>query len=170
MDAEERKLQTLAAVTKLSTSLQQMVQEGRASFQLSRDINDFARSRGEEDMHGLLTIYPIQLYAECFKSLGVKSRRELEALWGQDFQYEEIRESVEELLTAEESYRALIEELDKVMAEYEEQTDLPPVGVGGQLSTADISLLDARSGDKVPLENLLSKSSCTLFVLRKHYV
>lgn len=163
------KVETLAAVNRLSSSLKKTVQDGRSNYEQSKDINDFVKSHGEKDLHGLLALYPVQLYAGCFKSLGVKSRRQLEALWSQHFQDDEMQEAVKDLMLAEEGYRAFIEELDQIMAAYEEQTALPVVGVGGQIST-DADFVDGSTGCAVSLKDLLQKSSYTLFVLRKHYV
>lgn len=164
------KLQVLAAVSKLASSLQQMVRDGRANYEHSGDINDFVKSHGEKELHGLLTVYPVQLYAECFRSLGIKSRKELEALWNQHSQDAEMKESVAELLLAEEQYRAFMEELDQIMNKHEEKTALPVAKLGGKLSTGGVELVDGSTGNAVSLDGLLQKSNRTLFILRKHYV
>lgn len=159
----------LAAVANLSASLNKMVQGGRENYKASGDINDFTKSHGEGHFHGLLSVYPVQLYAECFKSLGIKSRKELESLWSRYFNDEEMRDSVEELLSAEDGYRAFMEELDQIMTAHEEKTALP-VAAKGECLQSDATFTDAHTGDTMSLTSLLQKSPYTLFVLRKHYV
>lgn len=168
MAANEEKLCVLAAVSQLSTSLHKMVKDGRESYKTcGADINDFIKSH--EDLHGLIGIYPVQLYAQCFKSLGLKSRKELELLWSRYFSDERMQEAVEELLSAEESYKGFMDELDQLLAAYEEKTALPVVAEGDYLQS-EATFTEANTGDTVSLTELLQKSAHTLFVLRKHYV
>ncbi len=161
--------EVLAAVNKLSSSLKQMVQDGRANYERSLDINDFVRSHGADQLHGLLTVYPVRLYTECFKSLGVKTRASLEALSATYSHSSDMQESVKKLLLAEEGYKCFILELDEVMNDHEEKTALPVVGVGEHLHTA-ATFVDGITGDLVTLNSIVEKSQYTLFVLRKHYV
>ena len=161
--------EVLAAVSKLSASLKQMVEDGRANYKKSGDINDFVHSRGADHMHGLLTVYPVQLYADCFKTLGVETRASLESLWAQHCGHPDIQEAVEDLLGAEEGYREFIGELDQIMNAHEEEIALPVVSKGECLN-ADVSFVCGASGDTVSLNSLLEKSKYTLFILRKHYV
>lgn len=158
-----------SVINELSTSLRKMVEGGLAHLEKSKDINDFVTSRGAENLHGLLSVYPVQLYAECFKSLGMKSRTELETLWGKNFHHEEVRDAVEELLLAEDNYRSLVQELDRRMHAHEEAVALPVV-VAGECLRTEATFVEARSGDTISLKALLQKSLYTLFVLRKHYV
>lgn len=160
----------LAAVAKLSASLNEMVQDGRENYKQTGSINDFVKSHGKDSPHGLLTLYPVQLYAECFKSLGVKSRRELEDLWsGWYLRDEDMQRAAKELLSAEEAYEGFVEELNQIMATHEEETALPVITRGEHLLT-DATFTDAGTGDSISLSNLLKKAPYTLFVLRKHYV
>jgi len=159
----------LDALKKLSASLNQMVVEGRRKFEQSKDINDFAVSRGAENHHGLLALYPVQLYTQCFKSLSVKSRKELEVLWSRYSSDASMQEAGKELLLAEESYRAFMEELDSIMNAYEEEAALPVVSVGENIRT-NVGFMNGSTGSTVLLHDLLKECKYTLFVLRKHYV
>lgn len=159
----------LTAVDSLSGALNKMVQDGRQNYKEAKHINDFVKSHGKEDLHGLLKVYPVQLYVECFKSLGITSRKELENMWSRYFSDESVRLSVEALLTAEEGYKEFIVELDGIMSAHEEKTALPVVPIGGHLQT-DATFTEARSGTATSLNSLVKKCAYTLFVLRKHYV
>ena len=159
----------LQAVRTLARDLNKMVEEGRQQYQSSPDINGFVRSRGSDELHGLLLVYPVSLYVECFKTAGVKSRSELEALWASVYSDPDVSESVENLLAAEDGWVGFIAELDREMEAHEERTALPVVKVGGQFPL-DIPLVETMSGDSVHLKSCLEKSKYTLFILRKHYV
>lgn len=170
MASDEEKLHVLAAVSDLSAALNKLVKDGRENYKTSgANINDFVRSHGREDLHGLLTLYPVQLYAQCFKSLGLNSRKDLECLWSRHFSDEEMQGSVAELLSAEEGYEAFIGELDEIMAAHEEGTALPVAAKGGYLQSG-ATFTEASTGDTVSLTDILRESAYTLFVLRKHYV
>ena len=159
----------LTAVDSLTGALNKMVQDGREDYKQVQHINDFVKSHGKEELHGLLKVYPVQLYVECFKSLGITSRKELENLWSRYLSDESMRHSVEDLLTAEERYKEFVGELDEIMNVHEEKTALPVVPIGGHLQT-DATFPEARSGIATSLNSLLKKCAYTLFVLRKHYV
>lgn len=161
--------EVIAAVSKLSSSLKKMVVDGQAGYEKSKDINDFVKSHGTEHLHGLLTVYPVQLYADCFKSLAVNSRTSLEAVWAKYPHNSNLQQCVEELLAAEESYEAFISELDREMNSHEESAALPVVTKGGCLCT-DATFVECPSGKDVSLTSVLEKGKYTLFVLRKHYV
>ena len=168
MDSEKKSTLLLSVLT-LTGDLRKMVENGRKSYQSAPDINDFVKSHGSEELYGLLLVYPVNLYVECFKTAGVRSRKELEDNWSRFFTDTEVRESVEDLIAAEESYIELISELDKAMQDYEERTALPVVEVGGQVAL-DIPVVQTLSGDAIQLGSYLEKSTFTLFILRKHYV
>ena len=168
--AADEKQRIVSAVSKLSSDLRQVVEEGRRSFKSCTSINDFVLSRGpDEQPHGLYAIYPVSLYAECFRSAGVMTKKELEEKWSQYFHDSEVRECVEELLAAEDSYKLLIREIDNEMQRYEDQTAVPPVSVGENIP-ADLTLMEATTGEVVPLHSYYTKANFTLFILRKHFI
>ena len=169
VDMEQENDVLVSAVNKLAKDLHQVVEEGRKSFKYCADINDFVQSRGPDQPHGLYAIYPVSLYVECFRSAGVATRKELEERWSRHFHDTQVRESVEELLAAEDAYNTLMEEIEKEMQRYEDQTSVPLVSVGDSIP-ADLNLMEASSGEMVPLQTYCSKAEYTLFILRKHFI
>jgi len=163
---KERLLQAIKA---LRDGLVTMVKDGQDAYESCTDINSFTRSKGSDEKHGLLLVYPLELYVECFRTAGVRTREELEKLWNQFQSDSYVKTGVTELLKAEEQWVAFIAELDCLMNEYEEQTSLPVAEVGSCIPP-DLLLTETQSGDVIPLKTYLDKSKYTLFVLRKHYV
>lgn len=159
----------ISAVNKLAKDLHQVVEEGRKSFKSCADINDFVRSRGPDQPYGLYAIYPVSLYVECFRSVGVTTRKELEERWSRHFHDAQMRENVEELLSAEDAYSTLMEEIEREMQQYEDQTALPVLSVSDRIP-ADLNLMETTSGEMTPLQSYCSKAKYTLFVLRKHFI
>lgn len=165
--AEDEKQTIVSAVRKLSMDLRHIVEEGKRSLNSCTNINEFVLSCGPDDEpHGICTIYPVSLYVECFRSAGVTTKKELEEKWSQYFQDSEV---LEELLAAEDSYRLLIGKIEDEMQRYEDQTAVPPVSVGESIP-ADLTLLEATSGEVVPLHSYYTKAKFTLFILRKHFI
>ena len=167
--AANEKQAIVSAVRKLSTDLRQVVEEGKRSFNSCTNIEEFVLSRGPDEPHGLYAIYPVSLYAECFRSAGVMTKKELEEKWSRYFHDSEVRECVEELLAAEDSYKLLIGKIEDEMQRYEDQTTVSPVSVGESIP-ADLTLLEATSGEVVPLQSYYTKAKFTLFILRKHFI
>ena len=159
----------ISAVNKLAKDLHQVVEEGRKSFKWCTDINEFVLSHGPDKPHGLYAIYSVSLYVECFRSASVTTRKELEERWSRYFHDTQVRECVEELLSAEDAYNTLMEEIEREMQRYEDQTAVPVVSLRDQIP-ADLSLLEATSGEMIPLQSYCSKTKYTLFVLRKHFI
>ena len=168
MASEGRDL-VVSSVKKLAKDLQQVVEDGHKSLKAATNINDFVLSHGPDKPHGLYAIYPVSLYAECFRTTGVVTRKEVEETWSRHFYDSEVRECVEELLSAEEAYRSLIKEIEREMQRYEDATAVPIVSVGDRLPEG-LSLTEARSGEAVGLQNYCKKTKYTLFVLRKHFI
>lgn len=166
---EHERAVLVSAVNKLAKDLHQVVEEGRTSFKSCADINDFVRSRGPDQPYGLYAIYPVSLYVQCFRSVGVTTRKELEERWSRHYHDTQVRENVEELLSAEDGYNTLMEEIEGEMQRYEDQTAVPIVSVGNCIP-ADLSLMEATSGEMIPLQSYCSKAKYTLFVLRKHFI
>lgn len=160
----------LQAVRTLATGLNSMVQDGRQAFESSgRDINDFVISHGPDELHGLMGIYPVSLYVDCLRTVGVNTRKELESLWASFYSDMTVRECVEELLVAEDSWISFVAELDQQMKDYEEKTALTTVNLGDCIPL-DITLIETKSNETLSLKSCVERSPFTLFILRKHYV
>lgn len=167
--ASNEKDRLVSSVRKLAKDLQQVVEKGRELFKSSTDINEFVLSHGPDEPHGLYAIYPVSFYAECFPSADVLTRKELEEKWSRHFHDSDVRECVEELLASEDEYRSLMAEVEAEMQLYEDKTAVPTVSVGEDLPS-DVTLIEATSGQMVPLQTHYTKARYTLFVLRKHFI
>ena len=160
----------VSTVATLTRELHRVVEEGRKSFKSCTDINEFVLSRGADEPHGLYNIYPVSLYAQCFRSAGVATKKELEETWSRYFNDSEVRECVDELLAAEDAYRSLIKEIEAEMQHYEDATAVPVVSLGESIP-GGLALTEANSGETIPVvQNVCSKANYTLFVLRKHFI
>lgn len=156
------------ALSKLASELTTMIANTKASYHRSR-LDSFLNRDSRE--HGLLSLYPVGAYYSCFLSAGVKTRKELEELWSSLYTTESVRDAVDELLSAEESYREYISEIDNDLQQGLEDSLSPfeTSTLGSQLPVK-MTLVDASSGTSIGLESLLQRSQLTLFVFRKLYL
>ena len=155
------------ALSNLASELTTMIAKTKTSSHRSR-LDSFLNRDSRE--HGLLGLYPVGAYYSCFLAAGVKTRKELEELWSGLYTTESVRDAADELLSAEESYRMYISEIDNDLQQLEESlSPLEPSTLGSQLPLS-MTLVDASSGTSIGLESLLQRSQLTLFVFRKHYV
>ncbi len=170
MEASEDGGELAVIISNLASSLVSMVQKGRSEYELSgRDIVSFCRSSGPLKTSGLLNVYPVQEYAQCFRAAKVKSREELDGLCNENLANQCLQSSVSALVSAEKDYRNFITELDEDCRMHEDKIKHPVLKVG-DLCKEDIKFVQAHSGTETSLRDILANSSKTLFVLRKHYV
>ena len=102
-------------------------------------------------------------------AVGVMTRKELEALWSKHYTDESVRESVEELLTAEDNHRAFIREVDVDLQKVEDKLRPTEISSLGSQLPGELSLVEATSQKSITIESLLKQSRFTLFIFRKHY-
>ena len=157
----------LPALKKLIRGLTVMVEDGRENFRTMRS------ERLEEYVNadckvGLLAIQPIDEYIDCLEETGVKTREELEELWKGCYHDEEVRECVEEILSLEESFQELYDEIDGEIQKAEDGLAVQVTRVH-DLLPADLSLIECKSGKAVHLKSIWKKSKFTLFVPLKFY-
>ena len=166
-EEREKRSRLVASLAKTTRTWHSVLEQVRADFKQSSDINEFLRKDKDRPV---TVIYKrmVAAYTECMLANGVATRKELEQLWGGLFHDEEVRETVEELLEAEQSYAELSAEADRELQKYEDQ-----VAVANPLSVGDtvpaLSLVEAETGEAVPVDKYLKRSKLSLFILVRHF-
>ena len=160
----------LPALRKLNEELTKMVEDGRESLPGIRSnvncLEDFLKV--EWDV-GLFALQPFFIYVDCLKAVGVKTRAELEEMWRGCYHDKEVRDSVEELLSLEESLQAFYDNVDVEIQKAEDQLAIQNVTkVDDQLPT-NLAITNCCSGEVVSLENVWKQSKFTHFVFLKFY-
>ena len=158
----------LPPLRKLNQELTKMVEDGKVNFQEMRSnrLEEFLNVDCEV---GIITLRPMLNYLYCLKAVGVKTRAELEEMWKGCYHDEEVRESVEEVLSLEESLQELFEDIDVELQKAEDQIAIQNVTKVGDWLPSDLSLSKCRSGEMVQLEKVLKQSKFTLFDALKFY-
>ena len=159
------KPQLLSAIATLSEKIARAVQKAKEDFKASPDVYDFLDIKNPDPR--TQTLFLVPPYVECFKSLGVSTRAELEQLWAREYSDPEVREKVEELLETEESIREFATEVDKVLISHERAANTP--ACVGQSLPKDLLLTDAETGEQVALEMYWKRSKFTWFVFLRHF-
>ena len=153
----------LPALRKASAELTEMVENGRKNFETMKydRLDEFVNA---DCKVGLFALRPILLYIDCMEEAGVKTRAELEELWKGCYHDEEVRETVEEFLSLEESLQELYDEVDVEIQKAEDQASFQNITKVGEQLPTDLSLTECKSGILVHLENVWKQSKFTLFV------
>uniref|UniRef100_A0AAQ5Y4M7 Selenoprotein L n=1 Tax=Amphiprion ocellaris TaxID=80972 RepID=A0AAQ5Y4M7_AMPOC len=116
--------------------------------------------------HKISTLFGlISAGGDLYRSLGVKTKSEAEAIWKKFYHHAEVREQVEELMQLETEWDSFLESVDTGLQTSQEQ--LPVAKTGDSLSP-DIAFTDARSGESVTLGQYLSQGQKLLLVLIRH--
>ena len=165
-DAGDEKALLLSSLEKLTDGLNKVVEEGRRSYKES----GLDKYLSFENPNGIRCLFrPMPLYVECMRAVGVRTRSELEGVWMGCFSDGQVRERVDDLLSAEERFGEFVAEVDQELKKKEDALDLQNVVTLGDQLPADLSLTKAKSGEVVSLESLWRKSKYTMFVLLRHF-
>lgn len=162
---ESEQTHLLSAISNLSEKIASTVKQAREDFKAASDVYEFINTRNVAA--GILKLFIMPLYIECFKSVGVKTRAELEELWTKQYSDHDVREIVEELLENEDSVREFAVEVDRELILHEKKSN-PPAEVG-QALPKDMALIDAETGQEMPLETYWKESKFTWFVFLRHF-
>ena len=118
---------------------------------------------------GMFTVQPFLIYVDCLKAVGAKTQAELEEMWKGCYHDEEVRESVEELLSLEESLQELYDDIDVEIQKAEDQLAIQNITKVGDQLPADLCLTNCCSGEVGNIENVWKQSKFTHFVFLKFY-
>ena len=143
------------AITTLYEGLDQSLKITQDKIKSSSDVENSIKALGRA----------IGLYTECFKKLDVKFRVELEALFQKYFRYSDIQDGVEDLLDVENSWNKFLKDMDDEAAAEQVGDFLKE----GDPAPADLEFIDARSGDKVKLGQLMEHKQPILLICLRHY-
>ena len=158
----------LPALRKLNQELTKKVQDGKKNFQEMR-LDRLEEFLNVDCAVGLIALRPLLNYLYCLKAVGVKTRAELEEMWKECYHDKEVRESVEELLSLEESLQELYDDIDVELQKVEDRLAFHNITKVGEQLPADLVVIKCRSKEVFNLENVWKQSNYTLFVPLKFY-
>ena len=157
----------LSALQKLNQELTKKVGDGRENFEKMKfdRLDEFLNN---DCKVGIVNVAPIFSYVQCLKTVGAKTRAELEEMWKGSHD-EEVRECVEELLSLEESLQGLYDDIDVELQIKEDQLAIQSITKVGDQLPVNLALTNCHSGEVVTLESIWKQSKYTLFVPLKFY-
>ena len=158
----------LSALRKLNQELSKKVGDGRKNFESMKfdRLNEFLNFDCEV---GIANVTPLYSYFQCLKTVGAKTRAELEEMWKRWYHDKEVKECVEELLSSETNIQELYDDIDVEVQKTEDQLAFPNFTKVGEQLPADLALTNCRSGEVINLENVWKQSKLTLFLPFKFY-
>ena len=165
--SEKEKLVT--SLSKLIESMEAVVQEGERDCRDAGGVNDYIKL---ENPRGIKLMFkPMPVYAQCMIEHGMKTWKDFEGIIKKYYKDDRVQELVEELLSAEDSYKHFVEKREKELATVEKGNSFSESEIltVGQTIPRDLALLEAQSGDSKPLTNYCKKAKYTLFILMRHY-
>ena len=158
----------LSALRKLNQELSKRASDGRKNFEAMKfdRLNEFLTFDCEV---GIINVDLLFSYVQCLKTVGAKTRAELEQIWKGCYQDKEVRECVEELLSLEASIQELYDDIDVEVQKAEDQLAIQNITKVGEQLPADLALTNCSSGEMVNIENIWKQSKFTHFVFLKFY-
>ena len=160
----------VSSLSTLQEKCTAVLQQARKNFQARKDLHHYLSFFNE---NGIGTLFGVSsAYADCMKTLGVRTKEEFEQLWKQHSSDPGVKEAVEGMLEGEKKFAEFVAEVDNEMGNtpYEDENGCSedPAAVG-QVLPKDLHLLDATSGQPVTLDTYWKESKFTLFILIRHF-
>ena len=153
----------------LAESITSMVERARAS-RSSYTLQQFVNADRRKENAGIYLLYPVQEYVRCFRALGVRDRAELETLCKRRYAETEVREAFDDFMQSEDDFGDFIAEVDREVKTTEDKMIPRNILSVGSTLPGHLELLDADFNRIVSLGETLTRSACTLFVFKRHYV
>ena len=166
--AEEERQKLLSSLSKVVESLEDVVQQGERDHQVAGSVDSYMKL---ENPRGIKLMFkPMPVYAECMSNHVMVTWKDFEGVVSKHYKDDGVQDLVEELLSAEETYERFVQKLEKELAVVEDSSLCHEnvLTVGKQIP-ADVTLLEAGSGESKPLISHCSKAKYTLFILMRHY-
>lgn len=157
-----------SSLSALAEKVVQKVEDCKDHLKTCPDLNEFLSVKNPSGIRQLFHIMPV--YAEVMEKVGVRTKIQLEELWARRYVEEAVRDSVEQLLEAEEGMAEFIQDVDKQL-DKEEDSILEKnllLHVGDHFPE-ELVVTEVPSGQDVPLGESWKGSRYTLFVLMRHF-
>lgn len=164
-DSKADKLLLLSTLSTLSEKITAVVEQAKEDFKAAKDVYEFIKT--ENISAGICKLFIMPAYIECFKTLGVKTRKQMEQLWSKQYSDHKVRQAVEDLLENENSVEEFAAEVEKVLRSHEKKSN--PCAKVGQYLPKALSLIDAETGQESSLESYWKGSKYTWFVFLRHF-
>jgi len=145
---------------KISSDLDNLTRN--AHVLVNKDVNSFVNGKLGSHFGPA-----IKLYSELFKTIGVRSRTELENEIKKNFRNQEVRDSFEGLLECETSWNKLVGSLDEHLSKSQSTNEIKL----GEVCGEEIDLVDTRSGTTTSISSLLGSLDYSFLhcVLLRHF-
>ena len=154
----------VSSLSALTEKIQSTVEGAREAYSQAELFEFLAYSHDAN--WGVMKLFAVTpAYAECLKKLGLQSKAELEQLWEKHDGEPGVKDAVQKLLLAENSFTEFVDEVEGKLIPFENRlTTKEPVQVGQHLPK-DHPLIDVSSGKSLTLEACWKEAKYTLFVL-----
>lgn len=156
------------SLRKLAEDINKVVNETREEYCGGTQIEKFVDVPSA--MGGVRNLWShVANYIECLRVNCVSKYSDLEELWKCHYGREEVRDTVEDVLQAEEEHKDLLQEIERDFVEKQDSgASLKTLKVGDCISEG-LRVTDARSKKECDIETYWKKSNTTLFVMLRHF-
>lgn len=157
----------ISSVSTLSEKIECVVSQVRENFKASTDLYDFIKLGNRNGISALFAVS--HAYSDCMKAMGVRTKAEMEQLWGKHYSDVLVRDTVEALLDGEESFTEFLAEVERELIPCEDESVTNDPAMVGQVLTKDLTLLDVSSGQHSTIDAYWKGTKFTLFVVVRHF-
>lgn len=165
----KERLELLDCLSRVVESMDSVIVDGEKHIKEAGSVDEYMKL---ENPRGIKLLFrPMPVYAECISKHMVDTWKDFEEIVRKHYKDEGVKDLVEELLSAEETFEDFIRKREQELTEFEKNRSLSEQDVLtlGKVIPKDLTLIDAQSGDSRPITTFCSKSKYTLFILMRHY-
>lgn len=163
----EEKLLLVSCLDKITASLEETISKGKESFSKTRDVEKFISYDNPQGIRRLFA--PMSVYAQAMSDMRLKSWNEMEQYLSKHYKDEDVCESVENLLSAEDDYKDFVSAVEKDLVKVEKESEFRDILSVGDQVPDELSLILSTVGKDVQLASYWKKTRFTLFILIRHF-
>ena len=162
---QERSL-LVSTLHQITECLESTVGESKDVFQATQDVHNYISLDNPKGIRQLFA--PMAVYARALSTLGYRTWQEVEGCVSKHYRIEAVQQTVEDLLSAEESYKNLVSTVEIDLEKYETKQAYKKTITAGDFLPAELTL-SLVDGSIPTLESYLKRSKFTLFILIRHF-
>lgn len=155
----------VSSLTALAERIERVVQRTREDYETTTDFLEFLVYRKDPEKSILKLLDVMVAYIECMKSVGVKTKVEVEQLWTKHYSEPGVKTAVESLLQAEKHFTELTTEMESKLSPQEVKSVTGDPPKAGETFSIDSTLIAIPSSQQTTLEAYWKEAKYTLFVL-----
>ena len=164
---DEEKATLISSMQQITESLETTISDAERNFQASGEVQSYISLDNPSGIRHLFA--PMTVYAHAISSVQCKTWKEVEHCLSSHYRDADVCEAVEDLMSAEDSYKNFVAMVEAELIKHEDQCAVKNIITVGDPLPLDMALTSATDGQPVTLRSHWESSKYTLLILIRHF-